>query len=65
MLVTLQEYRERFFAPDSRPHMNTIRNWVRGGKLPTEKRGKRIYIQTDKLDQVTGNRLLDRIMGRR
>ena len=64
MLVSLQEYRERYFSPESRPHMNTIRNWVRGGKLPIEKRGRRIYIQTDRLEKVTGNPLLDRILAK-
>ena len=62
MLMKLDEYRLKFFSDESRPHLNTIRNWVRAGKLPVEKRGRTIYVDTDKLESVTGNKLVDRVL---
>ena len=63
-LITLKEYRQQFFSPASRPHLNTLRNWVRSGKLPTEKRGRIIYVDTGKLGTVTGNPMVDRILAK-
>lgn len=61
-LISLQEYRVKFFSDDSRPAYSTVRKWAATGKLPVERRGRAYYVQTDRLNQVTGNPLVDRIM---
>jgi hypothetical protein len=63
-LISLREYQEKYFSLESRPHMNTVRAWAKKKLLPIERRGGRIYVQEEKLEKVTNNKLLNRILER-
>lgn len=62
--MTIEQYRAEYYADASAPPLNTVRQWIRDGRLPAEKRGKRYYIDTDKLPPATGNALADRVLRR-
>ena len=53
-LVSLPTWAEMVYGPDA-PHINTIRNWARDGKLypPAEKHGRDYYVSPD--TQYAGN----------
>lgn len=59
-LTTLEEFRDTWFSPESKPSLQIIRGWARNGKLPVVKFGKRYYVQTEKLP--TGNAMADKIL---
>ncbi len=61
-LIDIDEYRDTYFSPRSRPPKNTVRLWIREGKLPAEKHGRKYYIDTDKIGPSTGNKLADRVL---
>ena len=48
-LVTIQEFKERYFAPGSRPGKNTVYNWIQDGTIPARRLGGRLYIDVDAL----------------
>lgn len=50
------------FTDDSRPKLDTVRRWIREGKLPAVKHGRKYYIDTDKLKPSTGNALADKVL---
>ena len=50
-LVTIREFKERYFAPGSRPSKNTVYNWIQDGTLPARKIGGRVYIDVDALEK--------------
>jgi hypothetical protein len=43
-LLTVDEYIERKYAPKSRPPKTTVWRWIRLGKIPARKEGRRYYI---------------------
>jgi len=63
-LVSIKEYRERFYSPDSRPCQKTIYRWIKAGELPAQLRGGKFYIDTDNIRKQTGNSLADRILNK-
>ncbi len=61
-LITIDEYREREFSPEARPCRQTVRAWMKAGKLRYQKRGRRYFVDTDNPGAATGNVLADRIL---
>lgn len=61
-LVTVEQYIEKTFAPGSRPPKNTVWYWIRTGKLPARKHGRRYYIDEAQVKESTGNDIADRIL---
>jgi len=61
-LITIEEFIETQYSPQSRPSKRTVYGWIRESKFPfvTQKMGKRIYINIDSIR--TGNPLVDRII---
>lgn len=47
MLITIEAYIEKTFAPGSEPHPSTVRRWIESGKLNGQKMGGRWYVKTD------------------
>jgi hypothetical protein len=44
MNLTIEQWIAREFEPDSRPPIATVRRWIREGKVPATKMGRRLYI---------------------
>jgi len=44
-LMTIDEYMDRTFSKASQPHINTVRRWIREGKLNAIKMGRSYYIE--------------------
>jgi len=44
-LMTIDEYMDRTFSKQSQPHVNTVRRWIREGKLSAIKMGRSYYIE--------------------
>lgn len=61
-LVTVDQYIEKTFAEGSRPPKYTVWYWIRTGKLPAKRQGKRYYIDESLITDSTGNDLADRIL---
>ena len=38
-LMTIDEYMDRTFSKASQPHINTVRRWIREGKLKRDQDG--------------------------
>lgn len=60
-LITVDEYIERKYAPRSRPPKRTVWRWIRLGKIPARKEGRRYYID-EKALELTGNPLVDKVL---
>ena len=43
--MTIDEYMDRTFSKASQPHINTVRRWIREGKLSAIKMGRSYYIE--------------------
>lgn len=43
-LYTVQNWIEEKFAPESRPHPQTVRRWIKSGDLPSTTIGGRVYV---------------------
>jgi predicted site-specific integrase-resolvase len=44
-LMTIDEYMDRTFSKASQPHINTVRRWIREGKLNAIKMGRSYYFE--------------------
>lgn len=63
-LLTVEEYIERRYAPNSRPPKHRIWRNIRLGRIPRElviKEGKYYYID-EKALQLTGNPMVDKVL---
>lgn len=58
-LLTIDDWVEQTFAPNSRPHRNTVYNWIKNGDLQTTRIGRKIYIIPDAPDDDTLLRVAD------
>lgn len=49
MLLTINEWMEKTYSPEGRPHMNTVLRWIQMGFIYPQpvKQGKRYYIEED------------------
>jgi hypothetical protein len=61
-LLTLDDFREQYFAPKSRPCKQTIYNWVKSGAIPVRRIGRMIYVDMVRFESSTGSALVDRIL---
>tara|TARA_B110000090_G_C13360612_1_gene438269 strand:- start:655 stop:864 length:210 start_codon:yes stop_codon:yes gene_type:complete len=43
--MTINEYMDRTFSKASQPHINTVRRWIREGRLDAIKMGRSYYIE--------------------
>jgi excisionase family DNA binding protein len=66
-LMTIDEYMARTFSKASQPHINTVRRWIREGKLNAIKMGRSYYIE-DQAGEEYANDLdknkMDAVMAR-
>lgn len=60
--ITPAEYRERFFSPESRPTIRTVRRWCDRGLLPAKRIGANWYIDVDRLDSDETDPLVKKIL---
>lgn len=62
-LISIAEFREKYFSAGSRPDVRTVRRWVEDGTVPGRVVGKLIYINEDAWRRTaTGNELADRVL---
>lgn len=63
-LIKAETFARKYFGPDDRPDLRTIRSWVRDGYLAGREMGPRlVYIDEDAwLDSRTGSDLADKIL---
>ncbi len=54
-LMTIDEYMTKTFTQDSRPHINSVRRWIREGKLEAKKMGRSYYIEEKGGDEYNNN----------
>ena len=47
MLMSAKEFREIYFTPNSRPSIETIKNWINNGSLSGKKYGRLYFVVTD------------------
>ena len=59
-MQTVDEWIETNFAEGSQPAKTTVWRWIREGKLPARRMGKRYYLTGDKTVPETD--LVDRVM---
>ncbi len=64
LLIRSEEYRMNHFSSASRPNLRTIRNWVQKGTLPGKKQGKYYFVDMEKLDVLTGQKLADKVLNK-
>ena len=63
MNLTVVEWMNREFTEGSRPRPNVVWRWIREGRMPATKLGKRYYIPSDyTLAGRTGDPLADKIL---
>lgn len=62
MYMTIASYLEKTFESESRPSVQTVKNWIAFGKLSGKKIGGKWYIS---VIQPTGNEQADEILRRR
>lgn len=62
MLLTLDDFCQKYFSDESRPTKRQIYYWVRRQYIPTRRIGSRIFVETDKLDTTTGFKYVDKIL---
>lgn len=65
MLVSIRDYRERLFPPESRPTAATVRRWILNGVIPARavrRLGKRYFIDLSKLDSGPVNSLVEKVL---
>lgn len=63
MNLTVQEWAKREFTTGSRPQPHAIWRWIREGRIPATKLGKRYFIPASfTLNGRTGNALADKIL---
>ena len=60
-LLSIQEYCEKLFTPDSRPSHATVRRWIREGDLAGRRIGKKFFVDSAAVDSG-GNPLVERIL---
>lgn len=63
-LISVDEFRERYFTEASRPDPRTVRAWVEDGHVPGRVIGpKRCYIDRDAWEAMsTGDALADKVL---
>lgn len=61
MKMTLDQWAAREFHQNSLPPKTTLWRWVREGKIPAARMGRRYYVPSD-FTLGTGNALADRIL---
>lgn len=44
-LMTIDEHMDQTFSKKSQPHINTVRRWIREGKISAIKMGRSYYIE--------------------
>lgn len=54
-LMTIPEYMDRTFSKQSQPHINTIRNRIKQGKLSAIKMGRSWYIEDNGGEEYANN----------
>ena len=62
LFIRIEEYRMNHFTSASRPSLRTIRNWVQNGALPGKKQGKYYFVDMEKLQVLTGQKLADKVL---
>lgn len=60
--MSVKEYRETRYTPESRPSERHIIKLVREGVLPGIRQGKFFYIDLDKEEKLTGDTLVDSVL---
>lgn len=53
--MTIDEYINKTFTRESQPHINSVRRWIREGKLEAKKIGRSYYIEEKGGDEYTNN----------
>ncbi|MBK5942756.1 hypothetical protein [Halorhodospira halophila] len=46
-LITVDQFRQRYFADGSRPDRRTVRSWIESGEIPGRAVGKRHYVDEE------------------
>ena len=60
-LVTVEQFRLRHFEEKSRPAENTVRRWLKTGKVPGKRVGGTWFIDEAKW-LADGNRLVEQVL---
>lgn len=61
-LITVEEFRKRYFVSGSEPDTRTIRAWIDKGELIGRVVGKLYYVDLDRWETNTGNPLVDKVL---
>ena len=63
-MMHVTDYRDTAFVGKNRPCLNTIKNWIKAGKLSGEKIGGRYYVHVvEKIKtEKTGDKMADDIL---
>ena len=62
LFMRIEEYQLKHFSPDSRPSIRTLRNWVQNGSIPGKRQGKYYFVDLEKLQVLTGQKLADKVL---
>ncbi|MGB0662828.1 MAG: DNA-binding protein [Pontibacterium sp.] len=61
-LMKVSAYRNKYFEEGSAPSRSTVRRWIDNGELPGEVIGGNYYVNVAKVEQTTGNPLVDQVL---
>lgn len=61
-LITVDQFRERFFAPGSQPDRRTVRSWIESGQIPGRIVGQRYYVDEEAWMAESEHALVDHVL---
>lgn len=61
-LITVEEFRQKYFAKGSAPAAITVRRWIKSGKLSGQIYGRSYYVDSSQIHNNTGNPLVDHVL---
>lgn len=61
MLITLEEFKERYFGESKHPSLSTLRRLAGKGAIPNKRVGKRYFVDVNAFD-ANGNHVLEKVL---
>ncbi|WP_018935693.1 MULTISPECIES: hypothetical protein [unclassified Thioalkalivibrio] len=61
-LITVDQFRQRYFDQESQPQRRTVRSWIDAGEVPGKIVGKLYYVDEDAWLAGTHDALVERVL---
>jgi len=63
-LMKITQFQNLYFVAGSAPCTRTLRSWIASGELPGRKIGGSYFVDIEKYEASTGNKLVDRVLAK-